>query len=85
MGTNCAPLVADLCLFCYVRDFMLTIFDHNQTVLKHLTLLFKITRILNIDKPYFEQMVSQIYTTELEIYKGSYITAPLVADIEDLT
>ena len=22
MGTNCAPLVADLLLFCYERDFM---------------------------------------------------------------
>ena len=25
MGTNCAPLVADLFLYCYERDFMLTI------------------------------------------------------------
>ena len=24
MGTNCAPLVADLCLFCYDRDFMIS-------------------------------------------------------------
>ena len=22
MGTNCTPLVADLCLYCYERDFM---------------------------------------------------------------
>ncbi len=25
MGTNCAPLVADLFLFCYERDFMLSL------------------------------------------------------------
>ena len=25
MGTNCAPLVADLFLFCYVRDFMMSV------------------------------------------------------------
>ena len=31
MGTNCAPLVADLFLFCHKRDFMLS--DNNQTVL----------------------------------------------------
>ena len=31
MGTNCAPLVADLFLFCYERDFMLTLSDNNQT------------------------------------------------------
>ena len=25
MGTNCAPLVADLVLFCYERDIMLSL------------------------------------------------------------
>ena len=27
MGTNCAPLVDDLFLFCYERDFMLSLSD----------------------------------------------------------
>ena len=27
MGTDCAPLVADLFLFCYERDFMLSLSD----------------------------------------------------------
>ena len=27
MGTNCAPLVADLFLFCYERDFMMSLSD----------------------------------------------------------
>ena len=30
MGTNCAPLVADLFLFCYVRDFMKSLSPENQ-------------------------------------------------------
>ena len=30
MGTNCAPLAADLFLFCYERDFMLSLSDNNQ-------------------------------------------------------
>ena len=30
MGTNCAPLIADLYLFCYERDFMLSLSDNNQ-------------------------------------------------------
>ena len=34
MGTNCDPLVADLFLFCYERDFMLSPSDHNQTDIK---------------------------------------------------
>ena len=31
MGTNCVPLVADLILFCYEKDFMLSLSDNNQT------------------------------------------------------
>ena len=30
-GTNCAPLVADLFLFCYERDLMLSLSVNNQT------------------------------------------------------
>ena len=29
MDTNCAPLVADLFLLCYERDFMLSLSDNN--------------------------------------------------------
>ena len=31
MGSNCAPFVADLFLFSYEREFMLSLFDNNQT------------------------------------------------------
>ena len=31
MGTNCAPLVAALFLFCYERDFMLPLSEDNQS------------------------------------------------------
>ena len=31
MDTNCAPLVADLFLLSYERDFMLYLSDNNQT------------------------------------------------------
>ena len=30
MGTNCAPLVTNLFLFCYERDFMTSLSDDNQ-------------------------------------------------------
>ena len=30
MGTNCVPLVADLFLFCYERDFMKSLSRENQ-------------------------------------------------------
>ena len=31
MVTNCVPFVADLFLFCYETDFMLSLSDANQT------------------------------------------------------
>ena len=31
MGTNCAPLVADLLFYCYERDFMDSLNHENQT------------------------------------------------------
>ena len=30
MGINCASLVADLFLFCYVMDFMMSLSDDKQ-------------------------------------------------------
>ena len=71
-GTNCAPLVADLFLFCYERDFMLSLSDNNQTdIIEALNSTSRyLDDILNIDNPYFEQMVGQIYPTELQLKKA---------------
>ena len=39
MSTNYAPLVANLFLFCYERNFMFSLSDNNQVdVVRHLTL-----------------------------------------------
>ena len=67
MGTNCAPLVADLFLFCYERDFMLSLSDNNQTdVIEAFNSTSRyLDDLLNTNNPYFEQMVGQIYSTEL--------------------
>ena len=71
MGTNCSPLVADLCLFCYERDFMLSLSDNNQTdIIEAFNSTSRyIDDLLNIDNPYFEQMVGHIYPTELQLNK----------------
>ena len=72
MGTNCAPLIADLFLFCYERDFMLSLSDNNQ--LDIIEAFNSTSRYLddlrNIDNPYFEQMVGQIYPTEFQLNKA---------------
>ena len=73
MGTNCAPLVADLFLFCYKRDFMLSLSDNNQAdIIKAFNSTSRyLDDLLNINNPYFEQMVGQIYLTELQLNKAN--------------
>ena len=73
MGTNCAPLVADLFLFCYERNFMKDLSSNNQAdVIKAFNLTFRyLEDLLNIDNPYFEGMVNQIYPSELQLYKAN--------------
>ena len=69
MGTRCAPLVADLFLFCYERDFMLSLSDNNQTdtIEAFNSTSRYLDDLLNIDIPYFEQMGGQIYPTEFQL------------------
>ena len=73
MGTNCAPLVADLFLFCYERDFMLSLSDNNQAdIIEAFNSTSRyLDDLLNIVNPYFEQMVCQIYSTELQLNKAN--------------
>ena len=68
MGTNCAPLVADLFLFCYDRDFLMSlsaVIDAFNTTSRYLD------GILNINNVYFDNMVSQIYPSELQLNKAN--------------
>ena len=73
MGTNCAPLVADLFLFCYERGFMLSLSDNNQAdIIEAFNSTSRyLDDLLNIDHPYFEQIVGQIYPTELQLNKAN--------------
>ena len=66
MATNCAPLVADLFLFCYERDFMKDLSSDNEAdVIKAFNSTSRyLDDLLNIDNPYFEGMVNQIYPPE---------------------
>ena len=73
MDTNCAPLVADLFLFCYERGFMLSLSDNNLTdIIEAFSSTSRyLDDLLNIDNPYFEQMVGQIYPTKLQLNKAN--------------
>ena len=73
MGTNCAPLVADLFQFCYERDFMMSLSDDKQAdvIDAFNTTSRYLDDILNINNVCFDNMVSQIYPSELQLYKAN--------------
>ena len=61
MGTNCAPLVADLFLFCYERDFMMPLSDDKQAdvIDAFNTTSRYLDDILNINNVYFDNTLTQ--------------------------
>ena len=73
MDINCAPLVADLFLYCYERDFMGCLKQDNQAdVIEAFNSTSRhIDDLLNIYNPYFEGMVHQIYPPELKLNKAN--------------
>ena len=63
MGTNCAPLIADLFLYCYERDFMS---DLQKSKRFDLIDMFNDTSrylddIFTVDNPEFKKHISDIY------------------------
>ena len=73
MDTNCAPLVADLFLFCYERDFMLSLSEDNQSgVIEAFNSTSRyLDDLLNIDNNFFDSMVNRIYPSELQLNKAN--------------
>ena len=73
MGTNCAPLVADLFLFCYERDFMKSLSPENQPdIIEAFNSNSRyLDDLLYIDNICFEQMVNRIYPAELQLNKAN--------------
>ena len=73
MGTNCAPLVADLFLFCFERDFILSVSEDNQSDV--IDAFNSTSRYLgdqlNIDNDFLDSMVNRIYPSELRLNKAN--------------
>ena len=84
MGTNCTPLVADLFLFCYERDFMMSFSDDKQAdvIDAFNTTSRYLDDLLNINNVYLDNMVNQIYPSELQLNKAS--TSDTEAAFSDL-
>ena len=69
MGTNCAPLLADLFLYSYEAEFIQTLIKSGK---RHLAKSFNFTYryiddVLSINNPKFGDYIDFIYPVELEI------------------
>ena len=69
MGPNCAPLVADLFLFCYKRDFMKSLSrEYQADIIEAFNSTSRyLDGLLNIDNIYFVHMMDRTYPTELHL------------------
>ena len=77
IGTNCAPLIADLFLYCYERDFMSDLHKSKRHDLIHVE-MFNDTRtsrylddIFTIDNYEFEKYIPDLYPAELQLNKAN--------------
>ena len=73
MGINCAPLVADLFLYCYERDFMDSLnYDNQVDVIEAFNSTFSYhDDLLNIDNPYFEVLILKAWSIKFIFMKYS--------------
>ena len=73
MGINCAPLVADLFLFCYESNFMKFRSQvHQADIIETVNSTSRyLVDLLNISNIYFDQMVDRINPTELQFNKAN--------------
>ena len=73
MDTDCVPFIADLFLFCFERDFILSFSEGN---LSDVIEAFNSTSrylddLLNIDNNFFDSMVNFIYPSDLQLNKAN--------------
>ena len=73
IGTNCAPLVADLFLFCYERDFMDSFTKEKRYDLRDASNSTSryLDDLLDMHNIHFEYMVHRIYPAELQLNKAN--------------
>ena len=76
MGTTCAPLIADLFLNCYERDFMLNIlqFKRFDLIYKFKDTSRYLDDIFTIDNHEFAEHISDIYPRELQLNKANILS-----------
>ena len=73
MGTNCAPLIADLFLYCYERNFMSNLKKSKQFELmdRFNDISRYLDGIFTIENPAFAEHIPDIYPRERQLNKAN--------------
>ena len=74
MGTNCAPLIADLFLYCYESQFMAKLQKdpNKQNLIETFNYTFRyLDDILALNNPSFSNFITDIYPSELTLNKSN--------------
>ena len=72
MGTNCAPLLANLSLYSYEAEFLRSMKKSNKTLAKVFNLTSRnIDDLISINNPRFKQLFKDIYPEELVVSETS--------------
>ena len=82
VGTNCAPLVADLSLFCCEKYFILSLSrDKEADSIEAFSSTSRyLDDLLNIFKGYFDGMVNQIYPSKQTLINKANLSDTLFLD-----
>ena len=92
MGTNCAPLLADLFLYSYEADFIQNLLKSGKkTIAKNFNFTYRyIDDVLSLNNPKFSDYLGVIYPSELDIKdttesscSASYLDLLLEYDTEE--
>ena len=68
MGTNCAPLLADIFLYSYEAEFIQSLLSTGKKQLaSQFNFTYRYIDVLSINNPEFENYLGQMYPVELEI------------------
>ena len=77
MGTDCAPLIADLFLFSFEFDFMKGLIRKDLAAARKFNKTFRyIDDLLALNNPHFVKSIGKIYPPQLELTEG-----PITCDL----
>ena len=82
MGTNCAPLLADLCLYSYENEFLDKLKESRRKLARKFNLSYcYIDDLISFNNKRFKEFISDIYRKELRISETTECT-PLASYLD---